>query len=111
MTVRVVDDLEVVEVDEQQRQLPWLAFHAQQRLGQSVDQQYPVRQPGQRIVHRLVGEFVLCALEFGDFAGERNDTKRCPILGLPLGGEIRREPAQVFAAADREVERADVAGE
>ena len=53
---RVVDHLEVVEVDEQHRDL--LAAAGDQ-LAQALQEERPVRQPRERVVMRLVVELAL----------------------------------------------------
>ena len=55
----VVDDLEPVEVEEQHGQTCRGGDGPGQRQLQELDEQHPVRQPGQRVVLRLVGEAVL----------------------------------------------------
>lgn len=56
MAQRVVDDLELVEVEaEQHRRLP-VPGVAGDRLGEAVPEQHAVRQPGERVVVRHVGD-------------------------------------------------------
>ena len=67
VTERVVDPLEVVEVEQQHR-----AFGAVLRRTlpkcrrQSFTEQGPIRQVGQRVVHCTMGQFELGALAIGD---------------------------------------------
>ena len=82
MAEAVVDQLEVVEVEEQDRGQRPLAAQARERVLEAVDEQHPVREPGQRVVHcpfadrvldRLalerVGQHVRERLEEVDIAG------------------------------------------
>ena len=56
MAEGVVDELEPVEVDEQQRHLRATAGLAGQRLGGPFEEQRPVGQAGQRVVHGQLGD-------------------------------------------------------
>ena len=51
---RVVDDLEPVEVDEQQRELPLVARGGIDRAAQHAVEHFPVRQIGQAVVRRQI---------------------------------------------------------
>ena len=62
---RVVDDLEVVEVDEQDRDLERLRRRRSPRC-RRCRKKRAVREPGQRVVVRLVVELALDALALGD---------------------------------------------
>ena len=64
----VVDGLEVVEVDEQHRELAALAFQPRRRVVDPVAEERLVGQSGQRIVERLVRELVLEPAVLGDVA-------------------------------------------
>ena len=57
----VVHRLEVVEVDEQHRELPAVALEPGGRVVDPVAEQRLVGEPGQRVVERLVRELVLRA--------------------------------------------------
>ena len=70
----VVDQLEVVEIEEQDRAQRLLAPEAGQRVLEPVDEQHPVGQAGQRVVHGPVADGVLdrLALErIGQHVGQR----------------------------------------
>ena len=69
----VVDDLEPVEVEEEHGEPAGLAFEPDQRLLQPVDEQYPVGQPGQRVLHRLESERLLGPLAVGQVAHDGED--------------------------------------
>ena len=62
---RVVDDLEVVEVDEQHRDLERLRRRRSASL-QALQEERAVRQAGERVVVGLVVELALDALALGD---------------------------------------------
>jgi hypothetical protein len=68
---RVVDGLEVVEVEEHQRQRRAVAVRAVQRHAAAVLQQRPVRQPGQGVVVRQVLDARLAVLLFAHLLLER----------------------------------------
>ena len=55
---RVVDVLEVVEIDEQRRARGAVAPAAGQQLLDAIHDQRPVRQAGQRVVQRLVTQLL-----------------------------------------------------
>ena len=59
MAQRVVDGLEVVEVEEQDPDGLGVVAPLSQRLLEPVDEEGPVRQPGQRVVEGLPGELGL----------------------------------------------------
>jgi 3-methyladenine DNA glycosylase/8-oxoguanine DNA glycosylase len=59
MAEGVVDVLEAVEIDEQDRQSGLVAVGTLQRLVQAVAEQQAVGQAGQRIVVRLVIELIV----------------------------------------------------
>ena len=64
MAERVVDLLEAIEIDQQDRQALVVAMRAQDRLLQAIEEQRAIRQVGQRIVigeigDALVGEVAL----------------------------------------------------
>ena len=74
MAERVVDVLEAVEVDDQDRHRdPW-APAAGQGVLQPVGEQGPVGQSGQRIVQSLPDELFLQLLAVGDVAGDHRHT-------------------------------------
>ncbi|MDQ3500227.1 MAG: hypothetical protein M3488_04510, partial [Actinomycetota bacterium] len=56
MAKAIVDGLEVVEVERQQRHWGVVAPPAGKRVVDSIAQQQPIRQAGERVVHRLVAE-------------------------------------------------------
>src|SRR6185436_20336001 len=63
---RVVDLLEVVEVDEQHAHRAGAAPGELERLLQPVAEQHPVGQAGEPVVERLVGQVALQAAALGD---------------------------------------------
>jgi hypothetical protein len=66
MAERVVDDLEAVEIDEQDRQFGFIAVRPLHCLVQPVAQQQSVRQTGERIVVRLMVELIVRPAQLGD---------------------------------------------
>ncbi len=65
MSERIVDVLEVVEIEAQDGE-PLPAFDVDERLGEPLTQQQPVGKVGQRIVPRHVRDLHLRAAPFGD---------------------------------------------
>ena len=69
---RVVDELEVVEVDEEDAHDPRPSSAGECPLD-PVPEQHPVREPGERVVERPVGELVLQLPLLGDVAHGQHD--------------------------------------
>ena len=70
----VVDELEVVEVEEQDRGQRALAAEPRERVLEAVDEQHPVGKAGQRIVHGPLADRVLDGLALervGQHVGQR----------------------------------------
>ena len=63
VTERVVDGLEVIQVDEQRRHRRLAAARAREHLLDAIQDQRPVREPGQRVVGRQEGKLLLAARE------------------------------------------------
>ncbi len=109
MAERVVDALEAVEIDQQQRETaqPRRFGHA---FAEPLLQHVPVRQPGQRIVIGAMRQLVLQPREFRDVlvrrypaaAGQRLVRHRYRLAGIELADFGRGEPAlgQPHAVAD-----------
>ena len=64
----VVDRLEVVEIDEEDRQRPRIALVERQGVVQPIDEERAVGKAGQRVMEGLVAELVLERLARGDVA-------------------------------------------
>ena len=62
MPEAVVDELEVVEIEEQDRGQRVLAPEPRERVLEPVDEQHPVGEPGQRVVHGPLADRVLDGL-------------------------------------------------
>jgi hypothetical protein len=77
MAERVVDLLEAVEIEQQQRQRIARARRGAQRLRQAVVEQHAVGQAGQRIVHRLMAQPALLQLGERDVA---HDSDQQPLV-------------------------------
>ena len=58
---RVVDVLEPIEIEEQQRGERAVALGARQRQLEAIAEQKPVREPGEDVVGRLMGDLLLRA--------------------------------------------------
>ena len=66
MPIGVVDGLEAIEVGEQHGDRRRVALEPAQGPREAVQQQYPVRQPGQRVEQRPAGQLDLGGLLFAD---------------------------------------------
>ena len=86
MAQRIVDVLEVVQIEEQQCQPVALPACLHDGARQAFGQQGAVRQVGQRIVVGEVTQLVLDAAPFGDVAGHQHEQ-------LPLGGGFAQRTA------------------
>jgi len=111
----VVDQLEAVQVDEQQRATLTASLGARQRLAQATRELQPVRQAGERVVMGQMAQPLLRVLERGDVGEDGHvvrhgaggildltDVLPCrihlavlalvPDLALPLTGALQRRP-------------------
>ncbi len=95
VAVRVVDALEVVQIDEQHRAVRSVALGASDGAGEPLAQQRAVRQVCQRVVERHIGKFCLALLQIGN-VDERS-------------GAHRRSAALVERRANALANRADAA--
>ncbi len=77
---RVVDDLEVVEVQEQHGERLTVRASAAERVFDAIPEQRPVREVGHWIVERLVGELLLQLLALGDIAQVDDDPANRGVL-------------------------------
>ncbi len=77
----VVDPLEAVEVDEQQRDTRTAAARTRERAGHLLDEQRAAPEAGEAVVGRVVLEPLLEALAFGDVL-ERAEEPGDPTVGL-----------------------------
>ena len=78
MAERVVDVLEVIEIETQDRKLI-AAFGKPQSLFELLAEQRPVRQVGQRVMARHVGNLFLGGLPFRDVFKGRDPS--APFMG------------------------------
>ena len=69
----VVDRLEVVEIDEDHRELTAVAPAARERQGQAILEQRPVGEAGEVVVERLMAELLLERDALGDVAEVEQD--------------------------------------
>ena len=72
----VVDHLEVVEVEEQHRDALVVELGVGERAPEPVDEEQPVRQPGERVVDRLVREPLAARLALGDVLDLAHEVER-----------------------------------
>ena len=84
MPERVVDLLETVEIDQQDREALVIAMRSQDRLLQSIEEQRAVREVGERVVIREVGDAL---------AGQVAFAPHRRFAQLPVDG--RRQPREV----------------
>ena len=71
MAQQVVDRLEAVEIEKQQRHLPLLALGHRDQLPESLQQQMPVRQSGQGVVEGLLPDLLILFPALGGIAEHR----------------------------------------
>ena len=93
---RVVDLLEAVQVEQQQRERAVLAVGDARRLVETIVQERAVRQIGQRVVIRQVGEALFDAPALAPDAGVRAARARPPgsaASGRPSSGSRARRSA------------------
>ena len=79
MTERVVDFLEMIEIEAEHRELI-AALDEAQRLLELFPEQRPVRQIGQRVMARHMGDLLLGGLPFSDILEGRDPA--AALLGL-----------------------------
>ena len=103
---RVVDGLEVVEVEEDHRRRARLAPGARDRLADLLGEHRAVRESGHGVVERLVGELGLERLALADVAGVEQDAADVLVVD-----EVREQDLELagvaVAAAERAFERLD----
>ena len=102
----VVDDLELVEVDVEQREPALgIAVVAGQAVGQAIRQQAAVREARQRVVHRLEAELLLGQLAVGD-VGQRAGGAQRVALGVLDDDPAAQHPAVLtVSVADPKLRR------
>ena len=64
MAEAVVDQLELIEIEEQDRAQRAATLHPLERVLETVAEQHPVGQPGQRVVQSPMADLVLGRLPF-----------------------------------------------
>ena len=72
---RVVDQLEAVEVEREDRDVDALALPAGERVREPVERERPVRQAGQRVVQRGVARRLLVAVALDGDRDQRRDRR------------------------------------
>ena len=104
----VVDQLEVVEIEEQDRGMRVLAAEPGQRVLEAVDEQHAVGQPGERIVHGPVADGVLdrLALErVGQHVGQGLEEVDVAGGEAPRRHRLDHEHAERLARAALDLDR------
>jgi len=89
---RVVDPLEVVEVDEAHRHPGRSPLERREDLLEAIEHRHPIDEPGQVVVHRQVGERLLGGDLGGDVAGDAEGADDGP-TGVAKRHLGRRDPA------------------
>ena len=111
VTERVVDDLEAVEIEHQDRHVDAFTPATGQRVGETVERQRAVRQAGERVVQRGVSSRLFLGVALDGDDDQRRD--RGQELDLVLGEPARlvcmdvQDPERPVLALDRDAEAAD----
>jgi hypothetical protein len=92
---RVVDVLEPVEVEEEHRDRLATAGLARDGVLDPVGEQRAVRQPGELVVERPVGELVLERLALGDVAGVQDPALHLGVVQEVVADRLRVAPRPV----------------
>ena len=102
----VVDHLELVEIDEEQREpVLRIPVAARQAVRQAVGQQAPVGEAGERVVHRLEVQLLLGQLAVGD-VGQRAGRPQRVAFGVVDRDPPAQHPAvAAVAVADAKLRR------
>ena len=108
---RVVDELEAVDVEHEDRDVDALALPAGQRLREPVERERAVRQARERVVQRGVPRHLLPAVALDGDDDQRRDRgeERDLVLGerARLAGVDVEDPERLVVALDRDAEAAD----
>ena len=99
MPGRIVDHLEIVEVDDHHGEAVFAALRREHGLSQAVVEQAPVGQAGQRVVVGEVAHLLLLALAFGHVLRHAYHA-RCGAARVEHHVAPRREPAYLAVAPD-----------
>ena len=105
---RVVDVLEVVEVEEHDRHVAARAAGQRERVLDAIAEQVPVGEPGQRIVKRQLPQLLFEALALADVAQVERQALHRRIGGQVAADDLEREA--LLAALDQQLDRANGAG-
>ena len=96
----IVDQLETIEVDEQQRHAQAAAPRTLQGIGQPLADQRAVGQAGELIVGGTTRQFILGLLAFGDVTHGDHQQPFVAVPELGDGGFERKETAVLAIAHD-----------
>ena len=94
----VVDRLEVVEIDEDHRELTVVAPAARERQGQAILEQRPVGETGEVVVERLMAELLLERDALGDVAEVEQDPVDQGIADVVVRDQLERSIVAVGGA-------------
>ena len=107
---RVVHPLELVEVDQEQRRPAPAPRRLRQLARQHLPQRPPVRQPGERVVHREHADPLLLDPPVGHVVGDP-DHAREPVLLVPHhGAALGQPPHRAVGKADAVLDLVALAG-
>jgi len=95
MTHRVVDVLEAVQIDEQQRQHGLAAARVVDRIARALVKQEPVGQAGKRIVMRKLLDALARFVLLGDVLDQPDDAVRHIVFVFQFGRATQPHPASV----------------
>ena len=107
VTKRVVDDLELIDIEEHHAELGAAPARAGQSVEQAVVEQGAIWQTGERVVKGLVGKIVFHALAFGDVLELSEEVLRRAVLVAnqrhvgqhPHDGAVRLHEAPLVVVA------------
>ena len=94
---RVVDELEVVQVDEKDPNHTSATVAGTERPLDPIPEQHPVRQTGERVVERTVSELVLQFPLLGDIPQGEHDAAHRRVVAEVAGGDLDIEAAAIRA--------------
>ena len=95
MAERIVDQLEVVEVEKEHTE--W-AVLASEGMLDSIQQQCTVGEAGEGVAKRLVGQLLLQRLPRADVAGRDHDAPKPGILQHVVADDLQVQPVAVHVA-------------
>ncbi len=100
MAQAVVDGLEVVEIEEQYRELVGSTDPAVKRVRQSVRELRPIGKLRQRVVERLEPELLLERLPLAHVADVEDESADRGIVSVVGAGDLDVDPGSIQSRAD-----------